>query len=305
MLVENQRIGRFAASKRIAFESWNVLKQDKEMLWFPVLSALLNLVAFGIVLGIAFVTIFDGSWAALENIDHIVSDYSTNPLAYACLLVWYVVTYFIVNFFQAGVFIIAHARFNGRDLGFWDGLAGALSHTGGIFLWSLISATVGVALQALADRFKFVGAIVSSLLGAAWAILTYFSLLSLVIGNTSVLGAFKESASVIRKTWGETIIVHLGAGFFFAGLLVLGVITWILLALLVGNFYLIVGLFVLLVVYAMLIVVVSTTLGAIFKLVLYEYERSGKVPSGFSPELVQNAVRAASPKTSIISGIVQ
>jgi hypothetical protein len=77
-------------------------------------------------------------------------------------------------------------------------------------------------LQFIADRSKLVGKIVASIFGAAWAILTYFSLPSLVIGQRTVKESFKESAALIRKTWGETIIVNFGVGFFFGILFFLG-----------------------------------------------------------------------------------
>jgi len=295
------KIGKFAASKRIAYESWNVLKQDKEMMWFPVLSAIVSLIVFALFGGFAFFYVLGGDLAAIEAIER----EGMSIQGYALLFVYYLVTFFIVNFFQTGVFLIAHARFNGRDLGFRDGLSGAFSHAGRIFVWSLISATIGVILQAIADRWKFIGAIVSMVLGAAWAILTYFSLLSLIIGNTSVTGAFKESASLIRKTWGETIIVNFGVGLFFAGLFILGATAFIALALLVPEMPFIIGLVMLLVVYTVLLSIVSSTLGSIFKLALYEYARTGVVPRGFSPDIVRNAVQKGDEKKSFLSGLAR
>jgi hypothetical protein len=38
--------------------------------------------------------------------------------------------------------------------------------------------------------------------------------------------------------------------------------------------------------------VISSTLSSIFKLALYEYATTGNIPSGFSPELIQNAIRS-------------
>lgn len=295
------KIGKFAASKRIAFESWNVLKQDKEMMWFPALSAIVSLIAFAFFGAFIFFSVFGGDWAALETIE----EQGMSIQGYAFLFVYYLVTFFIVNFFQAGVFLIAHARFSGRDIGFSDGLNGAFSHAGRIFMWSLISATVGVVLQAIADRWKFVGTIVSMLLGAAWGILTYFSLLSLIIGNTSVPGAFKESASLIRKTWGETIIVNFGVGLFFAGLFVLGAVVFIALALLVPEMPFVIALLAILIIYFVLLSIVSSTLSAIFKLALYEYARTGAVPQGFSPELVRDAVQKGAEKKSFLSRLTR
>ena len=40
------------------------------------------------------------------------------------------------------------------------------------------------------------------------------------------------------------------------------------------------------------ITIISSTLGSIFKLALYQFALTGQVPQGFAPELVQGAVKA-------------
>ncbi len=197
-----------------------------------------------------------------------------------------------MNFFQAGIYTIAHGRFSGQDLSFSDGMKGATDNVGKIFTWSVISATVGVILQFIADRSRLIGKIVSFFLGAAWGILTYFSLPSLIIGKTSVKDSFKESASVIRKTWGETIIVNLGMNLFFMMLVFVGLALAIGLVFLIPTFVVVMGVITLFIIYIIALTVISSTLSSIFKLALYEYATTGKVPAGFSPELVQNAIRS-------------
>ena len=86
---------------------------------------------------------------------------------------------------------------------------------GKVFIWSVISATVGIILSIISERSKLVGRIVSSLLGAAWGFLTFFALPAMVIKNISVTDSFKESTATIRRVWGETFIVTIGTGMFF------------------------------------------------------------------------------------------
>jgi hypothetical protein len=147
-------------------------------------------------------------------------------------------------------------------------------------------------LNAIAEKSALAGKIVAALFGAAWNILTYFSLPSLVIGNRSIKDSFRESASLIRKTWGETIIVNLGVGAFF------GVLMFLLIALSVGMIIIvpttlvmvIVG--VLLLIALIVIAIISSTLTTILNLALYEYASTGKVPQGFTPELIQRIIVA-------------
>lgn len=281
-------MGKFKASRMIVSQSWAILKQDKEIMWFPVLSAITSLIALVIMGAALFFLALGGSFAGLSG----EGDDTANGLSYVILFVYYLVMFFITNFFEAGIYVIAHGRFNGRDLGFGDGMKGATDNIGKIFAWSFISATVGVILRMIADRSKLIGKIVAGLLGAAWNILTYFSLPSLIIGNTSVENSFKESAAVIRRTWGETIIVNLGVGLFFMLLFFLGLALAVGIVILVPEFFVVIGVAALFLVYIIGLTVISSALSSIFKLAIYEYATTGKVPQGFSPELVQHAVSA-------------
>jgi hypothetical protein len=281
------KMGKFKASKMIVKESWALLQQDKEILWFPVLSTISSLLALVIMGVLFFFLVMGGDINAFEG----ETEQKAGALEYILALVYYTVMFFIINFFQAGMFIIAHGRMNGLDLTFSDGIHGAQEVAGKIFLWSLISATVGVILRLIAERSKLIGRIVVALLGAAWNILTYFSLLSLVIGKVSVLDSFKMSADTIRKTWGETIIITIGTGLFFMLVLFTGLALGIVIMILVPTMVVFVAVGGLLLAFILAIGIISTSLEAIFKLALFEYARTGIVPKGFSPELIQNAVK--------------
>lgn len=283
------RIGKFKASRMIVKESWAVLNQDKEMLWFPVLSAIVTLIVFGIAAAVFFFTTLNGDF---NNFKTLTDESTSSAGEYLMLLVYYLVTFFIVNFFQTGVLVIASARFKGENASFSDGMREATNNSGKLFMWSLVSATVGVILQIIADRFKFVGRIVAWIFGAAWQILTYFSLPALVIGKKSIRDSFKESAMVIRKTWGEAIIVNLGVGLYFGIVILVAALVSIVIVVTSPSLITFVVVGVLFFLFVMALCIISSTLSIIFKLALYEYARTGIVPASFSPELVQNAVKS-------------
>jgi hypothetical protein len=97
--------------------------------------------------------------------------------------------------------------------------------------------------------------------------------------------------SIIRKTWGEALIVNFGAGFVFGVISFIVTVAAVVMSMLLPftSIWIAVGALWLFVM--VMISIISTTLGAIFKLALYEYGKTGKVPEGFSPEIVQNAFR--------------
>lgn len=285
---EPQKIGKFKASKMLVRESLNVLKQDKELAWFPVLTTITSLVALVAFMAAFFFFVMQGDIHMLDNADSRQADI----IGYVALFVYYLMMMFIANYFLAGVYTIVKGRFSGKNLSFSDGMANASKHASKIFVWSLISATVGVILRIISDKSALIGKIVAGLFGAAWGILTYFSLPSLVIGERTIKESFKESASVIRKTWGETIIVNFGISLFLGLLSFLVFAVAIGIAIIIPSTGMIVTLALLLFIYILAVSIVGSTLGSIIKLALYEYATTGVVPLGFTPDLIKGAVKA-------------
>lgn len=282
------KIGKFKASRMIVKESWAILKQDKELALFPIVSSIVSLIALIVMFVVFFFVSLSGSLANIENMGQTGAD----AIFYAVLFVYYVIMFTITNYFLAAMYTIINARFNGQDLSFSDGISSANRNFSRIFIWSVISATVGVVLEFISNKSKIIGSIVAAIFGAAWAILTYFSLPSLIIGKTTVKGSFKESASLIRKTWGETIIVNFGVGLFFALLMLIGLVASIALVALVPIVEILILVVILFVMYMIALIIISTTLSSIFKLAIYQYAKTGIVPAGFTPSLIAGAVKS-------------
>jgi hypothetical protein len=278
-------IGRFAASKLIVKESWAILSQDKEILWFPVLSVISSLLVIGVVgmILLALRLVVGGVGIHGMALDVLVI---AGVIAFESLLI------FISNFFEAGIYIIADGRFKGQDLSFRDGMSGASQVIWKIFTWSLISATVGVLLRMISDKSKLLGKIVAWIVGAIWSVATYFSLPAIVIGKMGMKDSFTASASAIKKTWGETAIVSLGVGLFFVSIalgLLIPVIGLIFIA--QGNLFVIIAAFVAYIIIVAIMSIISSSLTAIYKLALYEYATTGQIPSGFSAQIIENAAK--------------
>lgn len=284
-----EKIGKFKASHLIARASWNLLKQDKEMMLFPLISSIVSMVVAALLIAGYFVIVSGGD---LERLKTLLDSSSTEQMSgiaeYIFVFVFYVATYFIVIYFQAGVVAIAHARMQGRDLTFGDGMRAASAHAGKLFVWSLISATVGIVLRAIAERSKLLGRIVVSLLGAAWSILTYFMLPILMLEELSLRDSLSKSGASIKRTWGETAIVNIGVGLYIFVLMLIGFAVF-LGALVTGSTPVIILAGVLLVIYLLVLTFISSTLSIIFKVVLYKYASEGVLPEGFSEAVLRSA----------------
>ena len=279
-----KKIGKFKASMIITKESWNLLKKDKEMMLFPIISSVVSFIAIGIVAIVFFLVSLGGDF---ENANPESSSYNVE-LVYVFAM--YFLTFFITIFFQTGIIAIVHGRLNNQDLSFGDGMRKAFDKIGKIALWSLVAATVGVILKTISDRSKILGKIVIAILGAAWGILTFFIAPIIIIEDLSIKESLKKSASTIKSVWGETMIINIGVGFYFGMLFLAGIVIFIA-TLFTANAIIIITSAIVLFVYLVVLCVISSTLSVIFKVILYEYASSGKVPMGFSREVMDMAFK--------------
>src|SRR5213593_4099485 len=137
--------------------------------------------------------------------------------------------FFVSIYFNAAVMGAAMIRLNGGDPTISDGLRVARENWKRIAGWALVSATVGLILRALAERFGFIGRIVAGFAGAAWGIVTYLVVPVLIFEKIGPWAAVRRSGSLLRKTWGEA-----GGGYFSLGAIIVLLALPALLAPLLG-----------------------------------------------------------------------
>ena len=129
--------------------------------------------------------------------------------------------------------------------------------------------------------------------------MTFFIAPVLIAEDLSVQESLKKSANIIKKVWGESVIINAGVGIFFILLFFIGLIVFVA-ALFTANTTIIVAALIALLVYAVILSVISSTLSVVYRVVLYEYANSGNVPQGFSAEVITAAFKEDTKKTGII-----
>ncbi|MFQ5934436.1 MAG: DUF6159 family protein, partial [Dehalococcoidia bacterium] len=155
---------------------WRVLRHDKELLLFPLIS--------GIALVITMAVIF-GSGLVTRVADSVDEQFEMVPADYVILGVFYFLNYFIIIYFNAAIIGAARIRLQGGDPTLKDGFRAANRNLSGIVGWAAISAVVSLIFYAL-DKFARTQAsgrgggiaiialmMVSWVAKAAWSIITY------------------------------------------------------------------------------------------------------------------------------------
>jgi hypothetical protein len=132
----------------------------------------------------------------------------------------YMAVAIITVFWNAAIIASAHYRLTtGDNPSFSYGIRQAMKCLPQIFIWGLISGTVGMIIQALEGMKNsdnvgaaIVGWILSLLIQLAWWITTFFVVPMIVIDNLGVGESMSKSPELFRKTWGEDIVSSAGTG---------------------------------------------------------------------------------------------
>jgi len=269
-------MGKFGRSWQLMKTSLGVLRKDKEIMIFPVLS----FIACAIIL----VSFFAGFWFL-----GLPSNDSIQWIWIVVMFLIYFFLFFIVIFFNTAIIACANIRLNGGDPTVSDGLRAASQNIGRIFIWALISATIGVILQAIRERAGWVEKLIAGIIGIAWTYVTFFIIPVLIYEKKGIAPSIRQSASLFKQTWGETIIGTFGFGVIFVLLAFLGILPIILGYLLGGTTGLIIGVIIAFFYWAFIGVVASATNG-IYVAALYQYATKKQLPSEFDASLIPPTV---------------
>ncbi len=280
-------MNRIKRSWALAKASLEVLLHDKELLIFPILSAM---GAFIITLTFLIPTL-------VGNFLDTMLATGIPIIGYVVLFLFYLIQYTVVYFFSTALVGAAMIRLRGGDPTVKDGFDVAFSRIGPIVGWSLVSATVGLILNVLSNsskrKGKGIGSIVSSILGAAWNVVTFLVVPILAIEGLGPIKAIQRSWELLKKSWGEQIAGTLSIGAVFG---IIGVLGGFLLAgLAIGLSFVfesfIPGIIfgIILVIFIAVVSLLSSALSGIFSAAVYAYAADGQVGL-FDENMIRNAI---------------
>jgi hypothetical protein len=179
--------------------------------------------------------------------------------------------------------------------------------------YALLMATIGMVIRLVLRPTGFLGRLLGPALertlvftwvGLAWHVIPYFVVPVIIQEDVRPLEALRRSAGIIKRTWGNDVVVNASVWLAFAGpLLLVGALagpalTW---ATLTRNEWIVTG-----VVYALLVLLLGTLLfkmamDGIFAAAVYEYATHGVVVAPFAPDDLRGAFSSrASPAVNFL-----
>lgn len=281
---------KISRSWDLAGQCWTVLKDDPELLVFPLMSSL----AMILVLASFAWPI----WTMYHGLDPVGTAGSTTHTArlmfYVVLGIFYVINYSVMMFFNAALIAVALRRLNGEPAGIGEGIQCALRNLSAILAYAVIAATIGGILRAIEERVGLIGRIVVALIGAGWTLASSMTLPVLAAESVGPIEAISRSIELMRSNWGENIV---GNGGISVGIAVIAVPLAVLgffvisaaLATKQAGLIILAGGSLALAVFALSLV--GTTLHAIYTAALYRFAMGNDNNAGIDRTLLAEAYR--------------
>ncbi len=279
-------MGKFSRSWQLVMQSFAILRSDKQLMLFPVFSAVSCFILTAIIATGGAFLLLPARAAALAAGEQFHPNQS--PMFMFGMFTLYVVNYFVIVFFNVALVGVANSRLMGGTWTFRDGIELAWERKGTILQWALVAATVGVILRTLEERLGIIGRIIMRIIGIAWTLACYFVVPVLAFEDLTPIDAVKRSAKLFRDTWGEKVIGGFSLSLVSLVLMLPGIGLVVVAGVLGSSAGLLFGLAVMFL-YFLLLSVFMSAVGGIFNAALYRYACFKQAPPAFSQELITSA----------------
>jgi hypothetical protein len=279
-------MGKFSRSWELVKQSFAILRSDKQLMLFPVLSAVTCLFVTAVIATGGTFMLLPARAAALAAGERFQPNQS--PVFLLGMFTLYVANYFIMVFFNVALVGVANSRLMGGSWTFRDGIELAWARKGTILQWALVAATVGMVLRTIEERMGLIGRIIMRIIGIAWTLACYFVVPVLAFEDLTPIEAVKRSAKLFRDTWGEKVVGGFSLSLVSLVLMLPGIGLWFALMFLGGIKGFLFGT-VLMVLYFLLLSVFMSAVQGVFNAALYRYACFKQVPPAFDHNLVAAA----------------
>jgi hypothetical protein len=178
--------------------SLQLLRQDPQMIWLPVMATITAVICFAVVAGPIALTFRHSGFGV-----------------FLALLVGGAVSTAATVIFNVALVFAANDRIEGRRPTVGGAMAQAWGRKGIIFQWAILAAVVGTLIRMLEQRLGLIGRLVGIAGGLAWVVATYLVIPVLAFEDVGPIDAIKRSSSILRARFGTVARSGLRFGVLF------------------------------------------------------------------------------------------
>lgn len=277
-------MSRIATGWSLTKASWAVLKADRSLVIFPLLSFICAAVACELVAGVGVVI------SQAVGVPWVVVPFLVAAL-YAAI--------FCIVYFNVALAGAARLSIEGRDTKLRDGLAVARQRRGVIAEWALLQLGLGLLISVLGGLLgggedgghSPATSLVTSIAGAAWSVVSFFVIPVLALEGLNPRAALKRSLSLVREHWGEGLAGSVGIGGIVFLVAVLPLMAMSVGADALASSSLSAAAYAVVVVAVVATLALGSALGVIFRVELYRYATEGKLTGRFTQPDIDAAFR--------------
>jgi hypothetical protein len=277
-------------------QSWNALMRNKHLLLFPLISTIAMIIVtilFFIPIGATgIVSAFTEENTPISNTAYIISGIT--------LFLYYIVANFVAIFSNTALVGATLKLVRGEQATVQDGINIAMDRLGTIFVYAVISATVGAIARSIRDAGSrsdnAIAAILSAILGSvlqgAWNVIVFFVIPVIAYEKIGPIEAMKRSFELFKRTWGEgfvgTTVIGGVSCLVYVAVAVIGVLL-IVGGIALDSVPLVIAAIVLTVLALFILGLISGAINGIFQASLFNYALTGDAGAFIDTQLAANA----------------
>lgn len=178
--------------------SLRVLREDRRLFVFPLVSAAVSLLIGG--LAFAFSTSAFGGGGHVRRVALIAGIIASYPITFASL------------FCGVALAAVLARRLDGQPATASEGWRAARERLGTIAGWTLMVCTVGALLRILEEYVPLGGKIIVWVADLSWSLATLFGVPVLAYENLGPRATLRRSAELFRRRWAEQVLGTVGIG---------------------------------------------------------------------------------------------
>jgi len=193
---------------QLAKHSFALINQKKSLLFFPTINVLLTVGLLTIAM-IPIIKVEKMTWGMPQVTKNEVI------LCLGILFIFFFIVHVITVLCHAALTACAIKQIKNEPLDIFTGFKIFYTHFSILFVWTLITTSIGIVIRTLEywiENWSSFKMVTNILAGLTWFIASFFILPVVIAENRELIAAIKQSAHLVKKTWGPARYSCIGTG---------------------------------------------------------------------------------------------